>query len=367
VSDRPVVAHFGQQRSTPAPVIIAASACNGLAPSAYQTWAFRRAEATALSETPFRLPSGERATMASMRTLPPRAVGAERLLLIAKQALAPVLVALAGAPQGARLALVLGLSERFGAGAEAVFSRQRRELEKALGDELQARGLKAIVHVEPRGHASWAFGVGQAGTALGAGQVDLAIVGGVDSYYDPDVVDLWVERRRLFDGENLDSFIPGEGGAFVLLAPRDVTRQLRWSALGRIESVAMCLEVSHSLTNVPSLSLGLTRALEPVRERLLGEGRTVDWWLSDATSENDRVLELQMALPRFSAGVTGPNTLIDIMPPLLGDLGAASMPTGVAVALEGCWRGDPAARTCLVTGSSAGPERGAVLFASDHG
>ena len=47
----------------------------------------------------------------------------------------------------------------------------------------------------------------------------------------------------------------------------------------------------------------------------------------------------------------------------LGDLGAASMPTAVAIACEGFRRGAPRAATCLITGSSPYEDRGALLLA----
>jgi hypothetical protein len=56
--------------------------------------------------------------------------------------------------------------------------------------------------------------------------------------------------------------------------------------------------------------------------------------------------------------------VLELLPPFLGDLGAATLPTAMVIAVEGFTRGDPAAQTCLACASSAGPGRGAVLLSA---
>lgn len=71
----------------PAIVVTATSAVNGLAFDSHQTWAFWRADGSALVETPFRLRTGERATMAVVRSLDPRLHGWPRLAILVEAAL----------------------------------------------------------------------------------------------------------------------------------------------------------------------------------------------------------------------------------------------------------------------------------------
>ncbi|HSN14305.1 MAG TPA: hypothetical protein VLT61_06700, partial [Anaeromyxobacteraceae bacterium] len=114
--------------------------------------------------------------------------------------------------------------------------------------------------------------------------------------------------------------------------------------------------------DAPVTGDALTAAIRTLCDPLEAAGRTVGWWLSDLTHERDRVREWQLVLPRATAGVCGPDAALEILPTFLGDLGAATLPTAMAIAVEGFARGDPAARTCLACASSSGSSRGAVLL-----
>ncbi len=343
-------------------LVCGSSAWNGLGATPHQIWAFRRAEIAAHAETPFRLADGERATMLAIRTLPPRAQGTERLAPILKALLAPLLAQAAVLGPRSRSAVVLALPERFAEGARP--GPAARRLEAVAQAEATGAGLEPIVQTVPRGHAGAAFALPGVCAALAAGQIDTAILGGVDTYYDADVVDALAAAGRIFDGKNLETFVPGEGGAFLLLARADVARQARWSAGARVEAVAFADEPAAADPDAPVGGEALTCVVRAICDPLESLGRKVDWWLTDVTHERDRVREWQLVLPRATAGVCGPDAAFELLPPLLGDLGAATLPTAMALALEGMTRGDPPAQTCLACASSAGPGRGAVLLSA---
>ena len=73
------------------PVVVATAVVNGLGTSAHQIWAMRRAEQTALAESPFVLPDGTRVTMGLVRSLPPRSHGEARMAAMAARMLDDVL------------------------------------------------------------------------------------------------------------------------------------------------------------------------------------------------------------------------------------------------------------------------------------
>ncbi|MDY7231163.1 hypothetical protein [Hyalangium rubrum] len=358
----PESAHFGG-RFGAAPVIVGTAAWNGLAFSPYQTWAFRRAELSAFSETPFRAPNGKKVTMAPIRTLPTRDSGAARLAPIATRTLTQLLDSLGELPPNATVALVICLPERLG---DKAFREQRLQVERALVKPLEERGLKPLVHVEPRGHASLAFALLEAGAVLRNRQVDVALVGGVDTSYDPEVVETLIAQQRLFDGENLNAALAGEGAAFFALARPEVAKRARWPVLARLDTVATDREPARWDNEVPCMATGLTRAGRVVSERLREEQRTLDWWLSDMTAEELRIHEFQLAWPRVAHDVMPPTAALEFLSECLGDLGAAAMPTGLAIAVEGMLRGDPGAATCLLTGSSASGDRGVVLISREE-
>lgn len=360
------VTHWGGRHGD-SPAIVATSAWNGLGFDPYQIWAFRRAELTPFVDSPFKVPSGLRATMGRIRTLDPRMHGSTRLASIGSTLLDDLAPTLGALGRGAGVALVLCLPERMGDQATSRFRAQRDHLERTLSMQIETHGLRVVPRSEPRGHAAFGIAIREAGLAVMSGAIDAAVVGGLDTYHDPPVFQRLLDERRLMDGENLDSFVPGEGGAFVVLARRDVARSAGWPLLARLESVALNREMATIDNDVPNLALGLSRAARAIADRLVAEKRMLDWWMTDVTAEDFRVMELQLAWPRAAHGVMNEHGTMDFLYPNLGDLGAATMPTGVVIAVEGFLRDDPiAARTCLVTGSSNGEERAAVLVARNE-
>jgi 3-oxoacyl-[acyl-carrier-protein] synthase-1 len=340
--------------------VFATSAWNGLGATPHQIWAFRRAELAAHAETPFRLTDGERATMLHIRTLPPRAQGVDRLVPVLRALLAPLLARAAALGQRARVAVVLALPERLGGR-----KTETRRLEAAAESDARAAGLEPAVQSVPRGHAGLAFALPGVCTALAAGRIEAAVVGGIDTCYDADVVEELLAAGRLYDGKNLEGFIPGEGGAFLLLSAADVGRAQRWSTAARLDAVACADEPAALDAEAPVTGEALTRAVRAVCAPLEAAGRKVDWWITDLTHERDRVREWQLVMPRGMAGVSEGEPVLELLAPFLGDLGAAALPTALVLAAEGFTRGDPpGARRCLACAASAGPGRGAVLLSS---
>jgi 3-oxoacyl-[acyl-carrier-protein] synthase-1 len=297
--------------------------------------------------------------MLHIRTLPPRSQGVERMVPVVRALLSPLLGRLA-AFERPRLLVVLSVAERFAEGGSCV--KQVPTLAAAIAQEAKAAGVEAAVEIVPRGHAGLAFALPAVCSALASGRTDFAIVGGVDTSYDAEVIDQLVRERRLYDGKNLEGFIPGEGGAFLLLARADVARRAGFAAQAFIEGAAAAEEPAAIDLDLPITASALTRVLRTLCDPLEASKRPVDYWLSDLTHEPDRVREWMLAFPRATAGASGPEAAVELLSPLFGDLGAATVPTGLVVAAEAFLRGDPPARTCLVCASSTGPTRGAVLL-----
>jgi 3-oxoacyl-[acyl-carrier-protein] synthase-1 len=358
-------AHWGGDYEA-ASVVCGTSAVNGLGFTPHQIWAFRRAELTPFAEAPFMCANGFRTTLAHVRTLPPRMVGVDRMIALATQALEPIIASLAALPAGARLDFALCMPERFaGDPTRGDVPRERRMLENALSEIVKVARPGVALKPHARGHASLASAMMATGASLAKREIDVAIVGGVDTYYDPEVIDRLVTEHRIFDGENLDTFIPGEGAAFLLTARRDMAKRCRWPGLARIEAAVTGREPASLHTQLPNLALGMSRVMRAISDRLKKERRFVDLWLSDVTNENYRVHEWLLAFPRASAGVCRDETDVQFLPVLLGDLGAATMATGAVLGIEAFVRGDPQARTCVVTGASELRDRGAVLLAAE--
>jgi 3-oxoacyl-[acyl-carrier-protein] synthase-1 len=371
------VVHLGGATGRPAPVVVATAAINGLGFSPHQTWAFWRAEATSMIESPFRCPNGERATMVPVRTIPSRERGAARMVAMMMEALEQLEPTLKRAGQNARIGVALGISDRFGGRPSRALDRQRVHLEWTVKSWFEARklGLRAYMDV-PEGHASLAGVCARAASALSGGAMDLAIVGGVDTYHDPPVIADLIAKERLFDLEHPDTIIPGEGAALLVLAEPATARLLGVDRGVELQSAASEDEPGGRDSGIPCQGTGLAAVMRTVSERLVAERRRLDWLLGDVTNESYRAHELSLAFPRaFAPGglddggrgyqpVATEALRTDFLPPRFGDLGAATMATSAIIATEAFARGDPAAETCLVIGSADGSRRGAVLLAS---
>lgn len=338
------------------PLILATAMVNGLASSSYHTWAFRRAELTAFAESPFRCRNGFRATMAHVRSLPVEAFGLTRLLPLASDALDELSGVAERSGAGKRMAVLVGLGTHYADGGSASrFAHERRQLERALAAQLTHRGFEPTVRTLPDGHAAFARAVLDAELLLREGLYDLVAVGGIDSAYDPDVVDQLLAGWRLFDGEKLDSIIPGEGAAFLLLTGS----RSSVTARGRLLGVAVAEESGTMENDVACTALALTRAARTAMSAVRAAREKVDLVFTDVTNEHYRLHELQLAFPRISGDIS-PEHAMEMTYPMLGDLGAATMPTAIGLALEGFERGDPNGNTALVLGTSVGALRGAV-------
>lgn len=353
--------------------LCAMGAFNGLAFDAHQTWAFWRAEAVGVSEGPFRCANGTRATMLSARTLPPRLCGAERLVALVDGALGQLEAPLAQLRGAARLRLWLGLPERYGPEASKARAVERRHLEDHVKRWCERSAAGAPVIGVPRGAASLAFALAEACADVASGQVEAAIVGGVDTYHAPDVMDELMAQSRLFDGENLDSLIPGEGAAFLVITRPRVATSVGLSNLALVDAVGLGQEPGSLLSEAPCTGMGLTHAMRAATGGQRDPNWRLEWLLGDVNNESYRSTELQLALPRalapggMDAGkgyrpVAVDDLPVDFLPLRFGDLGAATLPTAAIIASQAFLRGVPKATNCLCVSSSQGPDRGAVLL-----
>jgi 3-oxoacyl-[acyl-carrier-protein] synthase I len=181
-------------------------------------------------------------------------------------------------------------------------------------------------------------------------------------------------RERLFDGKNLDSFIPGEGAAFVLLTRPRTAKRAHLPMLAHVDVTATGQEPGSMFADAPCTGQGLTQAMRTATLHLPAGGRRLEWLLGDLTNESYRTTEFQLALPRAVAPggldsggreyqpIAAEEVQMDFLPLRFGDLGAATLPTAAVIASQAFIRGASAASGCLLVASSEGADRGAVLL-----
>ncbi|KYF77677.1 hypothetical protein BE20_09115 [Sorangium cellulosum] len=198
---------------------------------------------------------------------------------------------------------------------------------------------------------------------LRRGDAAAVAVGGIDSYFDPDVLEHLDRELRLHGPETENGFIPGEGSGFVVLVPHTRAHGLRRA--GRVLSVGVADEPRPYGSPEPSLAFGMTMALKrAVESARLSGSRSIPWALTDVANERHRVDEWSSAFLRAHLAFT-PDAVHDQALLTTGDLGAASAAVLLVMASTrwetGCALGDRA----LIAAASDGPERGAMIVARE--
>jgi 3-oxoacyl-[acyl-carrier-protein] synthase I len=310
------------------------------------------------------------------KRLPDSLVGRDRLIELAVPALAEAMRALPSNP-GQPLPMFLALPPR------------RAEAEQPLGaDFLEALAKRAQVTIAPEssepfpiGHAGFATALDRAITFLSAAAVPAplqglpfgrlgakppepaardkpkptyAIVGGVDSYHDPAVLEALDKERRVNGRGVWDGFVPSEAAAFAVIALPNVNLPIA----GRILGVGLGMERPDDPQNPP-----IAEVTTELARSIVANLRTpAPWVLSDVNGERHRVKEWSFVRLRnreaFDDGATVETRLCDE----LGDVGAATGAVNTAFACAAWKLGFAPADQTLVFSASDGLARGAIAL-----
>ncbi|MEM7154631.1 MAG: hypothetical protein AAF799_17415 [Myxococcota bacterium] len=259
----------------------------------------------------------------------------------------------------APLALMLALPEHrpgFGAAEE-------QRLHQYLGSIAPAQHPFGI-HTVGHGHAAGLLGLHRAVELIGERHFEVALVLGVDSYLDADTLRWLGEGRRIKTRETRSSFFPGEAAGCVAVVSDTALRTLRLPSLATIQGTGVAREPSASedpATDPVNLGRGLSAAIEKAAASLLGNGQSTDRVLCDLNGERMRSEEWGMVALRSHRALTQAG---DFEAPAgqWGDIGAASGPLLVALAVAGWQRGyHRGSTTLLFAGSDAGLRAAVVL------
>ncbi len=298
--------------------------------------------------------------------------GLERLVAIAAPALAEAVepwreAQRARTQTAPKLPAIVALASEKRPGFDARMARHfLRALEESSGVELDPPRSSLVTH--DRGGGAEAFA--RAIDRLSRGEDDAIVVGGVDSWFDPDALE-WLDRDRRLHGPTTENgFLPGEGAGFVVL-----TRRSRASSLPRLAQVlGAAVETEprpwlrgggpETTGEEPSHGLGMSLAIRNACRAIGDRSRRIGWALTDVVAERHRVEEWTYAATRaFRAFTEEP---VHQQPLLVtGDLGAASAAVMAVIAATsfqaGCGHDDVA----LIATHSDGAERGVVVLAEE--
>lgn len=355
-------------------VILGVGLSSPLGLDARQTALVLRAKKLAPEKTSFDDRRGFVLGNVRSRRLSSSLVGRNRLIELAAPALAEAVRGLPSNP--GPLPLFLALPPR------------RAETEEALGaDFFDVLGKRANVQIAlessepfPIGHAGFAAALDRALTFLAAAAVPApvqglpfgrlgkapepaapakpkptyAIVGGVDSYHDPAVLEALDKERRVNAEGIWDGFIPSEAAAFAIVALPGA----QLPTVGKVLAVGLGMEKPEDPQN-PTVAEAATELARNVATSL----RTpVPWVMPDINGERHRVKEWTFVRIRNREVFDDAGTVEMRLCDELGDVGAASGAVHTAFACSAWKLGFAPADQALVLLASDGPARGALAL-----
>jgi 3-oxoacyl-[acyl-carrier-protein] synthase-1 len=341
----------------PGVCVVGVGAATAVGETAETTAAAVRAAVPGFAEDPHMVdPQAEPCVVARATFVASDVTGTGRFLALAVPAALEAAAALrAVAPEARAMPAVVGLpAQRPGLPADlapAVTARLKG---------LAAAGLTVTdVQVVATGHAAGLTALEEAGRRLRAG-ASFCLVGGVDSYIDPETMDWIVKNEQLHNPENAWGFIPGEAAGFCVLCTAPAAERFRLPVLARVLAAATAREENRIKTQTVCTGRGLTQA---IRQALQGlpAGARVDYTLCDMNGEAYRADELGFTTPRVAERFVDAG---DFGTPAAcwGDVGAASGPLFVGLVTEAARKGYARGPHTLLWASSEGGERAAALL-----
>ena len=278
----------------------------------------------------------------------------ERVFALATSALEEAIGATA-LPEGAELPVYVALPE-----LGRWFSDRDGKL---LGERVAAHlapKISASVFVVPGGNAAGLLALQRAAALLHLRQSPLVAVVGADSHLDPDFLEELDGKARLASSTNRWGYPPGEGSGALLLALSSTARAYRLEELGEVRAVETAREEALIGTDAPCIGKGLAAAATPVL-RVLGT-ETVSSVYCDLNGERYRNGEWAYASLRLPAGTITDPTAFIAPADCWGDVGAATGPLLVGLAVASGRRRYSRGPHSLVWCSSESGLRGAALL-----
>jgi 3-oxoacyl-[acyl-carrier-protein] synthase I len=323
-----------------------------------------RAGISALNHHPFMVDGvGDLMPGALVSCIDPRIVGPKRMLLLAEPALYEACEPLSSV-RGPRLRLpvYLGLP-----GLRPGFNQQDAETVRIGIIRLEGMPVELLeVTVFTEGHAAGLLALATATEQIQQGVFEACIIGGVDSYFQPDTMEWLDANRQLAGAVSRSAFVPGEGAGFCLLMNDRIRKQLGLDSLACVPSVAIGRETKLIKTSDICLGACLTTVVQSAVNGLPpGSGR-INAVICDINGERYRGEEWGFVCLRLSQLFDDP-TAYESPANCWGDMGAASAPLFAMLSCQAALRGYAKGPRTLLWASSENGFRGAAVIETTPG
>ena len=320
-----------------------------------------RAGISAAREHPFLIDrAGDPMTAACDQALDPRLTGHARWLALIETAVREACTVMDGWSHARyRIPLLLALPELRPGFGEYDARAVRAGVMSITGLPIEI----SDVIVSTKGHAAGLALLAVATEQMRQGATEICLVGGVDSYFDPDTLE-WLDNNRQLVGKvSRSAFVPAEGAACCLLTTESVRARFGLSALATVRTVAVGRESKVIKSDDICLGEGLTGVVKRASSHLLRPAETINTVICDINGERYRGEEWGFVCLRAGEYFDDPTGYWSPADGW-GDTGAASGPLFAMLACEAALRGyAPGSRTLLWAGSEQGLRAAALLDA----
>jgi len=197
---------------------------------------------------------------------------------------------------------------------------------------------------------------------LRQGVLDRCIIGGIDSYVEPDILQILESLALLKTSAKPAAFLPGEAAAFFMIERYDRACLRKGKIEGILEAPAIASESCHRFSKVPSVGVALSEAIESAFVRLHGRGNEVGLIISNLNGDPWMANEWGNCMSRISTK-HAIREQPQWCPPLsLGETGAATGAIAICMGVRGFVRGYAKTNLILVSMSSYNGSKACVTL-----
>lgn len=234
-----------------------------------------------------------------------------------------------------------------------VYSRIRGSLKNRVG--FDKGGVIA------GGHAGGLIAMLHARDALIKGKARICLVGGADSYLEPETLEWLDELEQLHSEGNIYGFCPGEAAGFCLMSTLGTARELGCRPLIELVSLSAAKEENRIKTETVVLGEGLGAAFRLAFESAPPGIGSIDRIICDMNGERYRGNEYGFAVLR-NEGRFKDAANFETPADCWGDVGAASGPLFAGLVIEAERRNYSKGPLSLIWASSEDGSRAAALL-----
>lgn len=233
-------------------------------------------------------------------------------------------------------------------------------LDDQLLDEVEYR-LGLIHHpasaVINRGRVSGIVGIQLALQLIKENRAPFCIVAAVDSFLQQQVVEVYLDRRRILTSDNSNGFIPGEAGSAVLVARTESRSGPSLEILG----IGFGKEHATIESETPFRAEGLEKAIRHALAEARMDIYDVTYRITDLNGEHYKFKEAAFALMRFEHEPIKKEFQLWHPIECIGDPGAAIGPCVLSCALHAGQKGYGRGEVVLCHFGNDDGERAAVV------